>query len=56
MTALGLLGIILVVLKALGLISLSWLWVTAPFWAPLVLTILFYAFLIAVSAVAAILK
>ena len=32
---LGLLGAVLVVLKALGLITLSWLWVLAPFWIPI---------------------
>jgi hypothetical protein len=29
-----LLGGVLVVLKALGLISLPWIWVLAPFWFP----------------------
>lgn len=33
MNWLGLLGAVLVVLKALGKINLSWWWVTAPFWA-----------------------
>ena len=31
---LGLLGAVLVILKVLGKISISWIWVLAPFWAP----------------------
>lgn len=30
----GLLGVVFVVAKLLGLIGWSWWWVTAPFWAP----------------------
>ncbi len=33
MNTLSLLGLLLVVLKAFGLISLSWTWVLATFWA-----------------------
>ena len=32
--ALGLLGVALVLLKALGYIDISWWWCTAPFWGP----------------------
>jgi len=42
---LGLLGATLVVPKALGYISLPWVWVLAPFWIP-------FAILGAVGAVA----
>lgn len=42
---LSLLGAVLVVLKLMGKISISWFWVTAPFWIPLtVLLFLFIAF------------
>lgn len=30
----GLLGAVLVILKALGKITLAWKWVLAPFWIP----------------------
>lgn len=33
---LSLLGIALVVLKAMGYISISWVWALAPFWIPLI--------------------
>jgi len=39
----GLLGIAFVVLKLCGVIGWSWWWVTAPFWAPLVLVVGFIA-------------
>ena len=42
---LSLLGIALVVLKAMGYISISWFWVLAPFWLPIVLA-LFLVFVI----------
>jgi len=35
----GLLGVVLVVLKLLGKITISWWWCTAPFWGPVVLLI-----------------
>lgn len=37
---LSLLGVALVVLKAMGYISISWFWVLAPFWLPIVLALL----------------
>ena len=51
-SAMGLLGIILVILKLLGKISISWFWVLAPFWIGLVLAaaILFFVFAIALLA------
>lgn len=42
---LTLLGVTLVVLKALGYISISWFWVLTPFWLPVVLG-LFLLFLV----------
>ena len=35
----GLLGVVLVTLKALGLVSISWLWATSPFWLGLAIII-----------------
>lgn len=36
----GVLGVAFVVLKLCGVIDWSWLWVTAPFWAPWVLMLI----------------
>lgn len=49
---LGLLGIVLVVLKALGYITWPWLWVLAPFWIPWAIlgSVLVLAFVITVIA------
>lgn len=38
---LGVLGVAFVVLKLTGVIAWSWLWVLAPFWAPLALFLVF---------------
>jgi hypothetical protein len=38
---LPILGIVFIVLKLMHVIAWSWLWVLAPFWAPIVLAILF---------------
>lgn len=37
----GLLGVVFVTLKLCGIIDWSWWWVTLPFYAPVVLFILF---------------
>ena len=42
---LSLLGVALWILKAMGYISISWFWVLAPFWLPIVLA-LFLVFVI----------
>lgn len=44
----GLLGVAFVVLKLTGYINWSWLWVTAPFWIPIlvILVLLFVMVLI----------
>ena len=38
---LSVLGVALIVLKAMGYITCSWLWVLAPFWIPPVIGVLF---------------
>ena len=47
---LSLLGVALVVLKAMGYISISWFWVLAPFWLSIVLS-LFLVFVILLGVV-----
>lgn len=37
---LAILGIILVLAKVFGLITLGWIWVTFPFWFPMALLVL----------------
>ena len=46
-----LLGVILVVLKALNFISLAWLWVLAPFWIPIAFIVLLLIIAIVVKIV-----
>lgn len=41
----GLLGVSFVVLKLMGYIDWSWVWVLAPFWSGLVLAILLLLFI-----------
>lgn len=36
----GLLGIVFIVLKLVGVISWKWVWVLAPIWIPIVLAII----------------
>lgn len=40
----GLLGVVFVTLKLIGIINWSWWWITAPFWGPVVLglTLVFF--------------
>ncbi|MDB4314482.1 hypothetical protein N9955_00475 [bacterium] len=47
----GLLGAVLVVLKALGYISISWWWATAPFWIPLVIVLGILAIIFIITAI-----
>lgn len=35
------LGVVFVILKLIGVITWSWLWVLAPFWIPLAVVLLF---------------
>lgn len=44
MGCLSVVGITLVVLRASRLITWSWWWVTAPFWAPLAFWLIFLVF------------
>lgn len=37
----GLLGIVFIVLKLVGVISWPWVWVLAPLWIPLALVLVF---------------
>jgi hypothetical protein len=51
----GILGIVFVVLKLVGVIAWPWLWVLAPFWAPLALLgvgLIVFAVLYAVAKLA----
>ncbi len=47
----GLLGIVFVVLKLLGVIDWSWWWVTAPFWLPTAIGLCVLLLLLAFLAV-----
>lgn len=47
---LSLLGIALVVLKAMGYINISWIWALAPFWIPLVIVVILVGLLLCVTA------
>ena len=47
---LSLLGIALVVLKAMGYINISWIWALAPFWIPLVIVVILVGLLLYVTA------
>lgn len=46
----GLLGVVFVTLKLLGIIDWSWWWVTAPFWLPLTLVLVIGALALLVWA------
>lgn len=41
----GLLAIVFIVLKLVGIIKWSWIWVLSPLWIPVTLTILYIIFL-----------
>lgn len=47
---LSLLGIALVVLKAMGYINISWIWTLAPFWIPLVIVVILVGLLLCITA------
>ena len=51
MSAIGLLGVVLVVLKALGLIGMSWWWATLPFWGGFALWLAFIVFALVMAAI-----
>jgi hypothetical protein len=48
----GILGLIFVTLKLCDVIDWSWVWVTAPFWIPLAILLLFVAGAACVAAIA----
>ena len=52
-TPLSLLGVAFIVLKVMGYITWSWVWVLAPFWIPLCLALLLVAALLIIIAIAA---
>lgn len=52
-TPLSLLGVAFIVLKVMGYITWSWVWVLAPFWIPLCLALLIVAALLIIIAIAA---
>lgn len=52
----GVLGVIFVVLKLTGNIGWSWLWVLAPFWAPLALVLFLLIVIGIVGGIASVLK
>lgn len=37
-------GIVFIILKLVGVITWSWVWVLCPFWIPIILLILFLIF------------
>jgi len=44
MDTIGMLGVVFVTLKLIGILEWSWLWVTAPFWMPFALIVGIIAF------------
>ena len=52
-TPLSLLGVAFIVLKVMGHITWSWVWVLVPFWIPLCLALLIVAALLFIIAIAA---
>lgn len=47
----SLLGIVFIILKLTGVITWSWVWVLAPFWIPLALTLVIFVPIAAVIAI-----
>ncbi len=50
LSASSLLGVAFVVLKLCGVITWSWWWVTAPFWAPAMILVVILAFVLVALA------
>ena len=46
----GLLTIVFIVLKLIGVITWSWVWVLAPFWIPIAIVVVVYLIVLAYSA------
>lgn len=51
-SALSLLGVVFVTLKLCGVIEWSWWWVTAPFWAPVAIVIVWIVVICGVMPIA----
>ena len=51
---LSLLGVVLVILRLLGIITISWWIVTAPFWVPFLIFLTFMPFIVGLLIVAAV--
>jgi hypothetical protein len=51
----GLLGVVLIALKATGYIHWSWFWVLTPFWLPVALFLAFTGFCLGMAVLAAVL-
>lgn len=49
----GLLGLLFIGLKLMHVINWSWLWVLAPFWLPIVVTLVIALFVLIVALVCA---
>lgn len=49
---LGILTIVFIVLKLMGVIAWSWLWVLAPLWIPFLVVIVLFILFLLVAAVA----
>ena len=47
----GLLGVAFIVLKLVGVINWSWLWVLSPFWATAAIVILLIIIIVVLSAI-----
>lgn len=48
---LGILGVVFVTLKLVGVVSWSWWWVTAPFWAPVAIALFIVAVALAITGI-----
>lgn len=51
---LGLLGVVFVTLKLIGVINWSWWWVTLPFWGGLALAVVILVIVAIIAAIAAV--
>ncbi len=51
MSAIGLLGVVLVALKLCGVIAVSWFWVTLPFWGGFAFWIAIVVFSLLMAAI-----
>jgi hypothetical protein len=47
---LSILGLIFIVLKLTDVITWSWVWVLSPFWLGIIVSLIFFAFIIVLSS------